>query len=94
MEQDKPATILARHAAQRRWDDLTPEQRTEATAAACARNPSSLSYWALKVDPDGVLDEDERDRQAREKRRTYCREMALAREARRREQKGAGDAAA
>jgi hypothetical protein len=71
---------------------LTPEQRTlrarmggyalvaqgkTNTAPARKASPQSLDYWAAKVDPDGILPEDERLKRAEAARRQYMTSLAL-----------------
>jgi hypothetical protein len=47
------------------------------TAAARAASPGALSYWELKIDPDGKLDPLERARRAEKARRAHFTNLAL-----------------
>ncbi|MEU8275716.1 hypothetical protein ACFYOK_10755 [Microbispora bryophytorum] len=91
---EKPSSVLARHAGTAQWADLTPEQRRKSNAHARDKSPAALAYWTERVDPLGELSEDERLRRATAERSSYFRDMAIRREQRRREQRGASDVAA
>lgn len=47
------------------------------TRKARGSSPQSLTYWARKVDPDQVLDPEERKRRADHARRAYMAGLAL-----------------
>lgn len=56
----------------------------EITAAATAAGPQSIAYWRKRVDPEGVLDEPERERRAQHaKKAHYARLSMLAAAAKR-----------
>jgi hypothetical protein len=56
----------------------------EITEAARAAGPGRLAYWRAKVDPDGVLDPDEREKRAQHaKKAHYARLSMLAAKAKR-----------
>ncbi|MGW3365965.1 hypothetical protein ACWDOR_23830 [Streptosporangium canum] len=71
---------------------LTPEGRTQRTAAARAQGPGALEYWLRKVDPDELLDEDERARLAGEAKTAYFRRIATGQRRRRAGTGKAGEA--
>lgn len=73
---------------------MSAEERAAYTAPARSSSPAAVAYWVARVDPLGELDEDERLRRATAERSSYFRTMALRREQRRREQRGASDVAA
>ena len=48
----------------------------ESTAAARAAGPAGDKYWLDRVDPDGALDQDDRERRARAAKAEYFNRIA------------------
>ncbi len=68
-------SLAARIAANERWSRVA-DRRAEA-APLWRSNPTQLSYWERKVDPDGTLSAPERNRRAEQSRRAYMQRLAL-----------------
>jgi hypothetical protein len=51
---------------------------TEMTAKARANGPGSIEYWERKVDPEGVLTPEERQRRATAAKSEHYARLALA----------------
>ena len=68
------AAEVASLAAHVKWAPLTPEQRTEATAAA---RQAFAQRWEKQVDPDGKLDPAERATRAAEAKRAHYADLAV-----------------
>jgi hypothetical protein len=71
-EQRKLRARIAGHAS---WKNTA--DRTERTRAGHEASPQSFAYWRREVDPDGVMDPDERDRRASPAYREHMARLAF-----------------
>jgi hypothetical protein len=65
----------------------------EHTAPARAASPGALAYWEARVDPEGVLDDDERHARAQHARRAHMLRLSF-KSAKARRRRAVGDDAA
>jgi len=68
-------SLAAKIAANERWSRVA--DRSAEAAPLWRSNPTQLSYWERKIDPDGTLSAAERNRRATQARRAYMQKLAL-----------------
>lgn len=52
------------------------KNRAARTANGHAASPGSVDYWLARVDPDGEMSAEDREKAARNKQRAYMRRLA------------------
>jgi hypothetical protein len=68
-------SLVASIAANERWANT--EDRREAARPLWSSNPSQVSYWADKLDPEHRLTDAERNRRGENARTAHYKRMAL-----------------